>query len=192
MTDKKFIDENRQGEAYSEAEGAKGKSSKKIYIESYGCQMNFNDSEIVAAIMRKDGYSATNNIDEADLIFVNTCSIRDKAEKTLLKRLTEFKSYKKSNKNLKVGVLGCMAERLKEEFLENEVVDIVVGPDAYRSLPELVEWSKHGNKGINVLLSKEETYDDIIFISIDLNIDGIATIKFASASGIRRERFKIR
>lgn len=165
--DDKVIDEKRQGEVFFKDENIK--STKKVYIESYGCQMNFNDSEIVAAIMRKDGYSATRNIEEADLIFVNTCSIRDKAEKTLLKRLTEFKVYKKNNKDLKVGVLGCMAERLKEEFLENKVVDIVVGPDAYRSLPDLVEWSKHGNKGINVLLSKEETYDDITPVRLDEN-----------------------
>ena len=167
--DGKFIDEKRQGEAFFEVNEKTKEGDKKVYIESYGCQMNFSDSEIVAAIMRKDGYSATNIIDEADLIFVNTCSIRDKAEKTLLKRLTEFKSYKKKNRNLKVGVLGCMAERLKEEFLKNKVVDIVVGPDAYRSLPELVEWSKHGNKGINVLLSKDETYDDITPVRLDEN-----------------------
>lgn len=167
--DRKFIDEKRQGEAFFEVDEKMNEGGKKVYIESYGCQMNFSDSEIVAAIMRKDGYLATNVIDEADLIFVNTCSIRDKAEKTLLKRLTEFKSYKRKNKDLKVGVLGCMAERLKEEFLENKVVDIVVGPDAYRSLPELVEWSKHGNKGINVLLSKEETYDDITPVRLDEN-----------------------
>jgi len=167
--DNKIIDEKRQGEAFFKSEKDIENTTKKVYIESYGCQMNFNDSEIVAAIMRQDGYSATRNIDEADLIFVNTCSIRDKAEKTLLKRLTEFKSYKKNNKELKVGVLGCMAERLKEEFLKNEVVDIVVGPDAYRSLPDLVEWSKHGNKGINVLLSKEETYDDITPVRLDEN-----------------------
>jgi len=167
--DEKYIDEKRQGEAFFTEEVEGNLNSKKVYIESYGCQMNFNDSEIVAAIMRKDGYAATRNIDEADLIFVNTCSIRDKAEKTLLKRLTEFQVYKKNNKDLKVGVLGCMAERLKEEFLENKVVDIVVGPDAYRSLPELVEWSKHGNKGINVHLSKEETYDDITPVRLDEN-----------------------
>ena len=167
--DAKFIDENRQGEAFFKLDDKVESGTKKVYIESYGCQMNFNDSEIVAAIMREDGYSATRNIDDADLIFVNTCSIRDKAEKTLLKRLTEFQVYKKNNKDLKVGVLGCMAERLKEEFLENKVVDLVVGPDAYRSLPELVEWSKHGNKGINVHLSKEETYDDITPVRLDEN-----------------------
>jgi len=167
--DEKYIDEKRQGEAFFAENSEVNKNNKKVYIESYGCQMNFNDSEIVAAIMREGGYYATRNIDEADLIFVNTCSIRDKAEKTLLKRLTEFQVYKNNNKDLKVGVLGCMAERLKEEFLENKVVDIVVGPDAYRSLPELVEWSKHGNKGINVHLSKEETYDDITPVRLDEN-----------------------
>jgi len=167
--DKKIIDENRQGEVFYEVDKENKKEGKKIYIESYGCQMNFNDSEIVAAIMREEGYSTTKNIEDADLVFVNTCSIRDKAEQTVLRRLTEFKSLKKQNKNLKVGVLGCMAERLKEEFLENEVVDLVVGPDAYRSLPELVDWAKHGNKGINVHLSKEETYDDISPVRLDDN-----------------------
>ncbi len=166
---KKIIDEKRQGEVFYEVDKENKKEGKKIYIESYGCQMNFNDSEIVAAIMREEGYSTTKNIEDADLVFVNTCSIRDKAEQTVLRRLTEFKSLKKQNKNLKVGVLGCMAERLKEEFLENEVVDLVVGPDAYRSLPELVDWAKHGNKGINVHLSKEETYDDISPVRLDNN-----------------------
>lgn len=163
----KQIDESRQGEVFFDPYKMDG--NKKIYIESYGCQMNFSDSEIVASIMRNEGYITTRNIEEADLVFINTCSIRDKAEKTVLKRLTEFKKLKKNNKDLRIGVLGCMAERLKEEFLENKVVDIVVGPDAYRSLPELVEWSKHGNKGINVLLSKEETYDDIQPVRLDEN-----------------------
>lgn len=165
--DIKVIDETRQGEAFFDPEKIIG--SKKIYIESYGCQMNFSDSEIVASIMQKDGYSATQNIDEADVVFINTCSIRDKAEQTVLKRLTEFKKLKKTNKDLRIGVLGCMAERLKDELLENKIVDIVVGPDAYRSLPELVEWAKHGNKGINVHLSKEETYDDIQPVRLDSN-----------------------
>ena len=163
----KEIDESRQGEVFFDPEKTEG--GKKIYIESYGCQMNFSDSEIVASIMKNEGYKTTGNIEEADLVFINTCSIRDKAEQTVLKRLTEFKKLKKVNKDLKIGVLGCMAERLKEEFLENKVVDLVVGPDAYRSLPELVEWSKHGNKGINVLLSKEETYDDIQPVRLDEN-----------------------
>lgn len=165
--DIKVIDETRQGEAFFDPKKIIG--SKKIYIESYGCQMNFSDSEIVASIMQKDGYIATQNIDEADVVFINTCSIRDKAEQTILKRLTEFKKLKKTNKVLRIGVLGCMAERLKDELLENKIVDIVVGPDAYRSLPELVEWAKHGNKGINVHLSKEETYDDIQPVRLDSN-----------------------
>ncbi|MGE5355498.1 MAG: tRNA (N6-isopentenyl adenosine(37)-C2)-methylthiotransferase MiaB [Deltaproteobacteria bacterium] len=163
----KDIDETRQGEVFYDPQKMNG--HKKIYIESYGCQMNFSDSEIVASIMKNEGYGTTRNIEEADLVFINTCSIRDKAEQTVLKRLTEFKKLKKENKDLKIGVLGCMAERLKEEFLQNKIVDIVVGPDAYRSLPELVEWSKHGNKGINVLLSKEETYDDIQPVRLDEN-----------------------
>jgi tRNA-2-methylthio-N6-dimethylallyladenosine synthase len=165
--DIKVIDESRQGEAFFDPEKSDG--TKKIYIESYGCQMNFSDSEIVASIMEKDGYSASKSIDDADIVFINTCSIRDKAEQTVLKRLTEFKKLKKNNKDLKIGVLGCMAERLKDELLNNKIVDIVVGPDAYRSLPELVEWSKHGNKGINVHLSKEETYDDIQPVRLDSN-----------------------
>ena len=164
----KHIDPERQGEVYS-GKKYSGIEGKKVYIESYGCQMNFNDSEIVAAILHKEGYGTTRDIHSADLILVNTCSIRDKAEKTILKRLSQFKPLKKANPGLKVGVLGCMAERLREEFLNNEVVDIVAGPDAYRSLPELIDWAKHGNKGINVLLSKEETYDDITPVRLDEN-----------------------
>ena len=165
----KNIDESRQGEAFHKEEGTISSGKKKVYIESYGCQMNFNDSEIVASILRTDGYNTTRDINDADLILVNTCSIRDKAEQTILKRLTQFKTLKRSKPELKVGVLGCMAERLKEEFLKNEVVDIVAGPDAYRSLPELIDWAKHGNKGINVLLSKEETYEDINPVRLDDN-----------------------
>lgn len=162
-----FIDESKQGEVFKDNSQPFG--FKKVYLESYGCQMNFSDSEIVASIMKSAGYDSTSNLDEADLVFINTCSIRDKAEQTVLKRIKDFKKIKKANPKLKIGILGCMAERLKDKFLENELVDIVVGPDAYRSLPELVEWSKHGNKGINVLLSKEETYDDIAPVRLDEN-----------------------
>ena len=168
----KQIIEDRQGEVFHDPSALSNnnkKNNKKIYIESYGCQMNFSDSEIVASIMKDEGYSTTRNIEEADLVMINTCSIRDKAEQTVLQRLTEFKSLKRNNKDLKIGVLGCMAERLKDQLLENKVVDIVAGPDSYRSLPQLVEWSKHGNKGINVQLSKEETYDDIQPVRLDEN-----------------------
>ncbi|RYY57049.1 MAG: tRNA (N6-isopentenyl adenosine(37)-C2)-methylthiotransferase MiaB, partial [Chitinophagaceae bacterium] len=142
-------------------------------IESYGCAMNFADSEVVASILNGEGYGATRNVEEADLIFINTCSIREKAELTVRKRLTEFRSLKKKKKSLLVGVLGCMAERLKSKFLEEEkLVDLVVGPDAYRSLPALVGEADLGQKGVNVLLSREETYADIT--PVRLNSNGIS------------------
>ena len=133
-----------------------------MYIESYGCQMNFSDSEIVASILTKEGFSTTHSINEADLVFVNTCSIREKAEQTVRKRLEFYNSIKKKeNPKMIVGVLGCMAERLKEKFLEEEkLVDIVIGPDAYRDLPNLIKEVDDGKKAVNVILSKEETYRD--------------------------------
>ena len=137
-------------------------NTKYIYIENYGCQMNFSDSEIVASIMFKNGYNTTLDIKKADVIFVNTCSVRAKAERTVLKRLTEYKKIKKTKPSLIIGVLGCMAERMKNELLEDKkMVDIVVGPDAYRNLPNLVKEVEGGSKAINVLLSREETYADI-------------------------------
>ena len=137
--------------------------SKRVYIESYGCQMNFSDSEIVSSILNKDGYKNTKIIEDADLILLNTCSIREKAEESIRNRLSFFNSLKKKNKELKIGILGCMAERLKEKLLEEEkMVDLVAGPDAYRNLPEMIEKTKKGLKSINTKLSKEETYDDII------------------------------
>lgn len=137
-------------------------SKGKVYIESYGCQMNFSDSEIVASILSKGGYNTTNNLDEADVVFVNTCSIREKAEQTVRQRLRSFNEAKKKNPGMVIGVLGCMAERLKSKFLEEEkLVDIVVGPDAYRDLPNLVQQVDEGKKAVNVILSKEETYADI-------------------------------
>jgi tRNA-2-methylthio-N6-dimethylallyladenosine synthase len=164
----KEIDESLQGES-TMVEGDQ-KNSKKLYLESYGCQMNFADSEIVASIMNKNGYNTTKNIEEADLILLNTCSIRDKAEQRIRKRLTEFKKKKDSNADLKVGILGCMAERLKSQLLEEEkLVDLVVGPDAYRSLPGLVEDTGSGQKAVNVLLSREETYADISPVRLDKN-----------------------
>ena len=135
---------------------------KKLYIETYGCQMNFSDSEIVGSIMANNGYESTKDIKEADVIFVNTCSIRDHAEQRVRKRLQEFKSLKKKNPGLVIGILGCMAERLKTKLLEEEeYVDLIIGPDAYRELPMLMETVESGQKAINVLLSAEETYADI-------------------------------
>lgn len=169
MTDKKH-DEARQGEAYAPFENDPNLYQKRFYIESYGCQMNFSDSEIVASILNKEGFGATRNLAEADLIFLNTCSIREKAEQTVRKRLTEFRKLKESKKGMLVGVLGCMAERLKSKFLEEEkLVDIVVGPDAYRSLPGLVHDAEQGQKAVNVLLSREETYADISPVRLDSN-----------------------
>lgn len=156
----KYIDETKQGEALAIAE--KPQNTKKLFLESYGCQMNFSDSEIVASILSDIGYNTTTNQEEADLILLNTCSVREKAEQTVRMRLSQFKNQKKTNPNLTVGVLGCMAERLKTKFLEEEhLVDLVVGPDAYRDLPNLLKQTDDGRDAINVILSKEETYADI-------------------------------
>jgi tRNA-2-methylthio-N6-dimethylallyladenosine synthase len=166
----KVQDEKRQGEAFAPFTHDPNQYKKRFYIESYGCQMNFADSEIVASILNKEGFGATRNVEDADLIFINTCSIREKAEQTIRKRLTEFKKLKRQKKGMLVGVLGCMAERLKSKFLEEEkLVDIVVGPDAYRSLPGLVEEAEGGQKAVNVLLSREETYSDISPVRLDSN-----------------------
>lgn len=166
----KTHDESRQGEAFS-APLLDGLAPRKhFYIESYGCAMNFADSEVVASILQEHGYGATTQTELADLILVNTCSIREKAEQTVRKRLTEFKQFKRAKPELIVGVLGCMAERLKSKFLEEEkLVDIVVGPDAYRSLPSLVEEANGGQKAVNVLLSRDETYADIAPIRLNSN-----------------------
>ncbi|UPK72393.1 tRNA (N6-isopentenyl adenosine(37)-C2)-methylthiotransferase MiaB [Chitinophaga filiformis] len=166
----KVHDESRQGEAYSSLDGETQTYTKKFYIESYGCQMNFNDSEIVASILREEGFGPTRNVEEASLVLLNTCSIREKAETTVRKRLTEFKKIKQRNPELLVGVLGCMAERLKAKLLEEEkLVDMVVGPDAYRTLPALIEEAETGQKAVNVLLSREETYGDINPVRLDSN-----------------------
>lgn len=166
----KVHDESRQGEAYAPFANDVNEYNKKFYIESYGCQMNFSDSEIVASILQGEGFGATRNYEEADLIFLNTCSIREKAEQTVRKRLTEFKKIKQAKPSLLVGVLGCMAERLKSKFLEEEkLVDIVVGPDAYRTLPVLIDGAESGQKSVNVLLSREETYADISPVRLDSN-----------------------
>ncbi len=164
-------DEARQGEVFKDLIETP-QNGKHFYIESYGCAMNFADSEVVASILKKEGFTSTSNLEIADLILINTCSIREKAEMTVRKRLTEFKRLKKDKKDLLIGVLGCMAERLKSAFIEQEkLVDLVVGPDAYRSLPLLLEEANSGQKSVNVLLSREETYADIS--PVRLNSNGI-------------------
>ena len=163
-------DEIRQGEAFSPGTELDTPFKKHFYIESYGCAMNFADSEVVAAILQSNGFGATKILEEADLVLVNTCSIREKAETTVRKRLTEFRKLKKSNPGMLVGVLGCMAERLKEKFLQEEkLVDLVVGPDAYRTLPGLIQEAATGQKAVNVLLSREETYADIAPVRLNSN-----------------------
>ena len=182
----KIIDQKRQGEALKQA--TVSDNNRKMYIESYGCQMNFSDSEIVASILTKEGFSTTPNIEEADVVFVNTCSIREKAEQTVRNRLKVYNAIKKKqNPKMVVGVLGCMAERLKEKFIEEEkLVDIVVGPDAYRDLPNLIDEVDEGRKAVNVILSKEETYAEIspvrlggngitAFVSITRGCDNMCT-----------------
>ncbi len=165
-------DEKKQGQALITK--AKKENSKKLFIESYGCQMNMNDSEIVASILADEGYNTTHLLEEADLVLVNTCSIREKAEQTIRKRLEKYQRVRqKQNKNMKIGVLGCMAERLKTKFLEEEkMLDLVVGPDAYRDLPNLVKEVEEGRNAINVQLSKEETYADVS--PVRLNSNGVS------------------
>ena len=148
----------------------KENTTKQVYIESYGCQMNFADSEVVAAILSDEGYQTVGEPQDADLILLNTCSIREKAEQTVRNRLVHLKTHKKNNTALKVGVLGCMAERLKHKFLEEEkIVDIVVGPDAYKDLPNLLTEAEANREAVNVLLSKEETYGDIAPVRLQSN-----------------------
>lgn len=169
----KYHDESRQGEALMIENKANRIATRKLYIESYGCQMNFADSEVVASIMLNMDFQTTNDFTEADVIFINTCSIRENAELRIRKRLTDFKSAKKAKPGMIVGVLGCMAERLKAKFLEEEkLVDLVVGPDAYRDLPNLIQSADDGQKAVNVLLSREETYGDIS--PIRLNTNGVS------------------
>ncbi|MFN8340121.1 MAG: tRNA (N6-isopentenyl adenosine(37)-C2)-methylthiotransferase MiaB [Cyclobacteriaceae bacterium] len=145
-------------------------SSRKVYIESYGCQMNFSDSEIVASILKKQGYEPTTVPEAADLVLLNTCSIRDKAEQTVRQRLGQINGLKHQNPGLLVGVLGCMAERLKERLLEEEkIVDLVVGPDAYRTLPDLLQQADDGVKAVNTFLSRDETYGDLEPVRLNSN-----------------------
>ena len=171
MKSEKVIVEKNQGQALL-TENKKG-NTKKVYLESYGCSMNLNDSEIVASILSEEGYNTTHLMEEADLVLVNTCSIREKAEQTVRKRLEKYNAVKKINPAMKVGVLGCMAERLKAKFLEEEkIVDLVVGPDAYRDLPNLLEEVSAGRDAVNVILSKEETYGDVS--PVRLNSNGVS------------------
>jgi tRNA-2-methylthio-N6-dimethylallyladenosine synthase len=165
------LEEKRQGEVLKTKNETLNK--KKLFIQSYGCAMNFSDSEIVASILSKNGYNTTPNLEDAELVLINTCSIRDKAEQTVRKRLEKFNSLKKKNPKMKVGVLGCMAERLKHKFLEEEkIVDLVVGPDAYKDLPNLLNEVDAGRDAINVILSKDETYGDIN--PVRLNSNGVS------------------
>lgn len=172
MANDHIIEEKKQGEALQTKQ--KDGNSKKLFIESYGCQMNMNDSEIVASVLSHEGYNTTNILEEADLVLVNTCSIREKAEQTIRKRLQKYNRVKvEDNPKMKIGVLGCMAERLKTKFLEEEkMVDLVVGPDAYRDLPNLLKEVESGQDAINVILSKDETYGDLS--PVRLNSNGVS------------------
>jgi tRNA-2-methylthio-N6-dimethylallyladenosine synthase len=164
----KVIDEGRQGEATMMDANAEKINGKRLYIESYGCQMNFSDSEVVASIMTNEGYATTRNLEEADVVLINTCAIRENAETRVRNRLTEFKKRKSDKPDLVVGLLGCMAERIKTTLLEEEqLVDLIAGPDAYRDLPNLVEEVGSGQRAVNVLLSREETYADISPVRMD-------------------------
>lgn len=166
----KSIDENRQGEVLNLRTSSKFNLSKKMYLESYGCAMNFSDSEIVASILKNEGYSTTKEIESADIVLINTCSIREKAEQTIRTRLKNFQKIKSNKPNLTIGILGCMAERLKTKFLEEEkIVDLVVGPDSYRELPQLIKEIEDGRKAVNVILSTEETYADIVPVRLGNN-----------------------
>ncbi len=181
----KIIDETKQGDTLVLEQ--KSENTRKLFIESYGCAMNFSDSEIVASILADLGFNTTQNLEDADLVLINTCSIRDKAEQTVRKRLEKYNAVKRINPKMKVGVLGCMAERLKEKFLEEEkIVDLVVGPDAYKDLPNLLKEVEEGRDAVNVILSKDETYGDIspvrlsgngitAFVSITRGCDNMCT-----------------
>ena len=166
----KVIDESIQGQAIDMGSPLVRNNGRKLYLESYGCQMNFSDSEIVASILIKEGYQTTKAIDDADVVLVNTCSIRDNAEQRVRNRLVHFKTLKRNKPELVVGVLGCMAERLRDQLLDEEkLVDMVVGPDAYRDLPNLINQVDSGQKAVNVLLSREETYAEISPVRLSSN-----------------------
>ena len=165
--------ENQGADLKSAAE----KAEKKLFIETYGCQMNVADSEVVASIMQMDGYALTEKIEEADAIFVNTCSVRDNAEQKIYGRLQYFQSLRKKKKQLIVGVMGCMAERVKDELIQVHHADLVVGPDAYLDLPNLVGAVERGEKAINVELSTQETYKDVIPLKLPgVHISGFVSI----------------
>ena len=169
MSSDKVIEEKKQGQALltEQKEG----NHKKLFIESYGCSMNLNDSEIVAAILSEQGYNTTHLLEEADLVLVNTCSIREKAEQTVRKRLEKYNAVKKINPTMKVGVLGCMAERLKAKFLEEEkIVDLVVGPDAYKDLPNLLAEVSAGRDAVNVILSKEVVQSQVFLLELPFSV----------------------
>jgi len=173
ISDLDIITEENKQEACETVKVSKDDNSgkeRKLYIESYGCQMNFSDSEIVTSIMQKNGFDTTSDFSEADVVFLNTCSIREKAEQTVRKRLSQFNKVKKDRPEMMIGVLGCMAERLKDKLLEEEkIVDLVVGPDAYRDLPGLVQQVDDGQKAVNTFLSREETYADISPVRLNSN-----------------------
>src|SRR5450432_2836420 len=163
-------DETKQGESFSPSMAMDYGSVRRFYIESYGCAMNFADSEVVASILQGAGFTATRDYQNADLILINTCSIREKAEQTIRSRLHIFRQVKRSNPSMLIAVLGCMAERLKSKFLEEEkLFDLVVGPDAYRTLPLLIQEAEGGQKSVNVLLSRDETYADIAPVRLNSN-----------------------
>lgn len=164
-------------ESGADLKSAAGNEEKKLFIETYGCQMNVADSEVVASIMKMDGYAMTDKIEEADAVFVNTCSVRDNAEQKIYGRLQYFQSLKRKKKSLIVGVLGCMAERVKEELIKVHHADLVVGPDSYMDLPNLVGAVEHGEKAINVELSTQETYKDVIPLKLGgVHISGFVSI----------------
>lgn len=163
----KEIDETRQGEAIA-MEPTQKSNGKKLFLESYGCAMNFSDSEVVASILINEGFTTTRNADDADVVLINTCSIRENAEQRVRNRLTQFNKAKRNKPGMIIGILGCMAERLKKNLLEEEkLVDLVAGPDAYRELPGLIEEVDGGQKAVNVLLSRDETYADINPVRLD-------------------------
>lgn len=170
ITDLDILDRNKPSEEVKTTRDYNSGNQRKLYIESYGCQMNFSDSEIVASILHKEGFDTTSDIDQADLIFLNTCSIREKAEQTVRNRLNHINGLKKKKPEMMVGVLGCMAERLKTKLLEEEkIVDLVAGPDAYRDLPQLIAQVDDGAKAVNTFLSREETYADVTPVRLNSN-----------------------
>jgi tRNA-2-methylthio-N6-dimethylallyladenosine synthase len=170
ISDIGILNENEVCETFQTSKDQNTGKNRKLYIESYGCQMNFSDSEIVASILQNDGFDTTSSIELADVVFINTCSIREKAEQTVRFRLNHINGFKKRKPELIVGVLGCMAERLKAKFLEEEkIVDLVAGPDAYRDLPGLIAQVDDGSKAINTFLSREETYADVSPVRLNSN-----------------------